>query len=131
TDVMGGVTEYTYDAADRLRTIKDPRSIVYLTIEYDDGGRVIKQTQADASTFQFAYTLDGSGQIVQTDVTDPRGFVRRVTFNGAAYVTADTRAIGQPEQQALSYEWQPGTNFLLATVDALNRRTAYTYDAFG
>ena len=43
----GGVTEYTYDIAHRMLTIKDPRSIVYLTNEYDVNGRVSKQTQAD------------------------------------------------------------------------------------
>jgi YD repeat-containing protein len=131
TDVQGGVTEYTYDAADRMRTIKDARGIVYLTNEYDDGGRVITQTQADGSTFHFGYTLNGTGGITQTEVTNPRGFLRRVTFNSVRYVTADTRAVGQPEQQTITYEWEPATNFLLATVDALNRRTAYKYDDFG
>jgi RHS repeat-associated protein len=131
TDVRGGVTTYTYDAGAHLLTITDPRNILYLTNEYDAGGRVTKQTQADGSTYQFAYTLDGNGQTTQTDVTDPRGFLRRVTFNSAGYLTADTRAVGQPEQQAVTYEWQPATNFLQATVDALSRRTAYTYDAMG
>jgi YD repeat-containing protein len=81
TDVRGGITEYTYDAAHRMLTIKDPRGIVYLTNEYDGNGRVIEQTQADSSTFQFNYTLDGAGKVTQTDMTDPRGFVRRVSYN--------------------------------------------------
>jgi YD repeat-containing protein len=131
TDVRGGVTAYTYDAAGRMLTIKDARNIVYLTNEYDANGRVITQTQADQSTFHFAYTLDGTGRITQTEVTDPRTFVRRMTFNSVSYATADIRAVGQPEQQTTTYEWQPGTNWLLATIDRLNRRTAFTYDAMG
>jgi RHS repeat-associated protein len=131
TDVRGGVTAYTYDAAGRMLTIKDARNIVYLTNEYDANGRVITQTLADQSTFHFAYTLDGTGRITQTEVTDPRTFVRRMTFNSVGYATSDMRAVGQSEQRTTTYEWQPGTNWLLATIDPLNRRTAFTYDAMG
>jgi RHS repeat-associated protein len=131
TDVRGGVTEYTYDAAHRMLTIKDPRGIVYLTNEYNAAGRVTKQTQADASTFQFAYTLDAGGNVIQTDMTDPRGTVRRVTFGATRYPLTDTYALGQPEQQVTTWEWQSGTNFPTAQTDALGRRTAYTYDSLG
>jgi RHS repeat-associated protein len=130
TDAAGGITAYTYDAGHRMLTITDPRGIVYLTNAYDTAGRVTTQTQADTSTYQFAYTVNGSGEITQTDVTNPRGYVRRVTFDAAGYAQSDTRAVGQPEQQTTAYERQAGTNLLLAVVDALTRRTAFTYDAF-
>jgi YD repeat-containing protein len=42
-DPDGGVTRYTYDGAGRLSTIADARGIVYLTNEYDEKGRVIRQ----------------------------------------------------------------------------------------
>jgi YD repeat-containing protein len=74
TDAAGGVTAYTYDGtSSRIKTITDARGIVYLTNDYDANGRVIRQTQADSTTYEFAYTLDGSGNVTQTDVTDPRG----------------------------------------------------------
>jgi RHS repeat-associated protein len=131
TDVRGGVTEYTYDASHRMLTVTDPRGIVYLTNEYNAAGRVTKQTQADGSTYLFAYTLNGSGQVTQTEVTHPKGDVRRVTFDAATYALADTLALGQPEAQTTTYERQSGTNLLLAETDALNRRTEYTYDSLG
>jgi RHS repeat-associated protein len=129
TDAAGGVTEYTYDAFDRMLTIKDPRNIVYLTNEYDAAGRVIKQTQADGTTFLFSYTLDGVGSITQADVTDPRGFVRRVTFNAAGYVMTNARAVGHALQQTATWERQTGTNLVTAIIDPLSRRTEYTYDS--
>jgi RHS repeat-associated protein len=131
TDPAGGVTEYTYDVADRMRTLKDARGITFLTNEYDDSGRVIKQTRADGSTYQFAYTVDANGKIIQTLVTDPRGAVRRVTFNAAGYMLSDTRALGTPEEQITIYEREPGTNLVLSLTDPLNRRTSHTYDALG
>jgi RHS repeat-associated protein len=139
TDPAGGVTEYTYDAAHRMLTIKDARGIVFLTNEYYltgvDAGRVKKQTLADGvSTYQFAYTSDGQGRITQTDVTDPRGYVQRVTFNAAGYELTDTRAVGQPEAQATTYERDPDPvkgGLVRAVTDALGRRTEYDYDGNG
>jgi RHS repeat-associated protein len=126
------LTRYTYDGTnrDRLLTITDAKGITFLTNVYDSNGRTVKQTQADGSTYTFAYTLTG-GKVTQTDVTDPRGIVRRVTFNAAGYALTDTRAIGRPEQQTLTYERAAGSNLVLSLVDQLGRRTRYTYDPVG
>ncbi len=130
-DPAGGTTEYTYDAAHRMLTLKDARGITYLTNVYDSNGRVITQTQADGTTYQFAYTVDVNNTVTQTDVTDPRGLVRRVTFNSQRYVLTDTRAVGRPEQQATTYTRQAGTNLVQSVTDALSRQTTFTYDTKG
>ena len=131
TDPEGEVTEYIYDSSHRMLTIKDGRGITYLTNEYDSGGRVIRQTQADDSTYEFDYTLNGSGKITQTDVTDPRGYVRRLTFNSAGYTLTDTNAQGTSAAQTVTYERQSGTNLILSITDPLSRKTEYTYNSYG
>jgi RHS repeat-associated protein len=131
TDPNGGLTTYTYDASHRMLTIKDAKNIVFLTNEYDANGRVFRQTQPDTTTFQFGYTLDGSNNVTQTDLTDPRGKVRRVTFSSTSYPLTDTHGLGTPEAQTITYERQAGTNLLLSATDALNRKTSYTYDSMG
>ena len=139
TDPKGGVTEYTYDSAHRMLTVKDARGIVYLTNEYDANGRVSKQTLADDTplvttdnpTYLFAYTVDAGGRIIQTDITDPQGHVRRVTFNTAGHPLTDTSALGRPEQQQVSIERQTGTNLVTAIIDPLSRRSEYSYDSMG
>jgi len=131
TDQAGGVTTYTYDASNRMQTPTDARGIVFLTNEYDTTGKVTRQTQADGTTYQFAYTLGTGGKVTQVDVTDPRGFVRRVTFNGDGYVLTDTRALGTAVAQTTTYERQAGSNLPTAMTDALGRRTQWTYDAKG
>jgi RHS repeat-associated protein len=131
TDVSGGITQYTYDNSNRMTKITDPKGIIYLTNTYDTNGRVTKQTQADSTTYQFAYTIGANGKVSQTDVTDPRGNVRRVTFNTSGYVAADTHAQGKPEQRTVTYERQAATNQVLSVIDPLNRKTAYAYDSMG
>lgn len=130
-DAKGGVTEYTYDGDNRMLTIKDARGIVYLTNEYDGNGRVFRQTQADGTTYLFSYILDANGVVTATDVTDARGIVRRFTFNASGYTLTETRAVGKPEQQTVTFERQPVTNKVTSMTDQAGRRTEYTYDADG
>jgi RHS repeat-associated protein len=130
TDARGGVTEYTYDIAHRLLTITDPRNITYLANEYDVNGRVDRQTQADSGVYEYSYTLNGS-QVSQTEVTNPRGYVRRLTFNTDRFVTSDTRALGQSVEQATTYTRLTGSNLVETVTDELNRVTRYSYDTKG
>ena len=130
-DAAGGVTEYTYDASHRMLTIKDARGIVYLTNTYNANGRVQTQTQADSTTYQFAYTLNGGGAVTQTDLTNPRAFVQRVTYSTAGYSLTDTQAQGNVLAQTLTYTRQSGTNFILTATDQLSRQTAFTYNTPG
>lgn len=131
TDAENGVTTYTWTASNQLASIKDPRNIVYVTNTYQNG-RLQSQTLANpAMSYQFAYTLDSSGSITQTDITDPRGHVERRTYNADHDTLTSTRALGLPEERMVTFERQAGSNIVTATIDALQRRTAYTYDGLG
>jgi YD repeat-containing protein len=111
-----------------MTSITDGRTIVYLTNEYTNG-RVTKQTLASGGTYQFAYTVDGNGNVTQTDVTNPRGYVKRLTFNGTHRITAVTEAYGTALARTTTTERQAGTDFVTATVDGLSRRTEWIYDS--
>ncbi|MDR3412318.1 MAG: kelch repeat-containing protein [Formivibrio sp.] len=129
TNANGGVTTYTYDSDGNMVSIQDPRGIVYLQNQYDSNDRVNLQTLADGGTYQFSYSTDSNGNVVQTNVTDQRGHVRQVVFNSDGHMTSDTHALGRPEQQTVTYSRQPGTGLLLSMTDALGRVTSYSYDA--
>ncbi|HEY7291190.1 MAG TPA: RHS repeat-associated core domain-containing protein [Vicinamibacterales bacterium] len=131
TDPEHNVTTYAYDASHRLVSITDGRHITYLTNTYTSG-RVTGQTLADPSdTYTFSYTVNGAGAITQTDITDPRGFIKRLAFNGDGYATSETEALGEPEERTTTTERQTGSNLVTASVDGLSRRTEYTYDTNG
>jgi RHS repeat-associated protein len=131
TNPEAGVEEYGYDTSNRMTTVKKPNGVVMVTNVYDANGRVTGQTLADGGVYQFAYTLDGGGHVIQTDITDPRGNVRRLTFNAGGFVLNETRALGRPEQQTTTFERDAATNLIMAVTDALGRRTAYSYDSRG
>jgi RHS repeat-associated protein len=131
TNPLGQVKEYTYDSSHRMLTVKDARGIVCVTNQYDANGRVSLQTQADGTTYQFAYTLDTNGKVIQTDMTDPRGNVYRATFNSKGYALTDTFALGTSIEQTVTYQRQASTHFLQSVTDALNRRTDFSYDSLG
>jgi RHS repeat-associated protein len=131
TDAAGGVTEFTYDTSHRMLTIKDPRSITYLTNQYDSNGRVSQQTQADTGVFEFDYTLDGSGKVTQTELTDPEGHVQRTTFNSNGYAETHTEAYGTSLVRSTTFTRASGSQFPTAIEDGLLRVTEYTYDTKG
>jgi RHS repeat-associated protein len=134
------VTSYTYDSSHRMLTIKTPNlqgTPYYLvTNEYETAagaatlGWVKKQTFADAGVYQFTYTVV-NGKSTQTDVTNPRGYVRRVTMNSDGYVLSDTRALGQPEQQVTSSSRLAGSNFVTSHTNVNGDQTTSTFDALG
>src|SRR5262249_15960136 len=104
TDANGGVWNYTYDAFNQMISIQDPRGIFYLTNEYDSNGRVVRQTQGDDTVFTFQYTTDPTtGKVTQTDLTDPRGYIRRTTYDANGYKTSEISALGKPEQETVTY----------------------------
>src|SRR5207253_10052103 len=80
TDAAGGRTSYTYDTNHRITTITDPRSIVFLTNEYDAQGRVVRQVQADGGVYAFDYSVIG-GLVTETVLTSPLGRATRYRFN--------------------------------------------------
>jgi RHS repeat-associated protein len=145
TDANGGLWKYGYQPGYNgpcfMTTITNPRNITYLTNTYDSNARVIKQVHADGGTYQFTYITDPLSNVIETDMTDPRGNVRKVTFNQPpiyydGYSTGgtpatDTYAAGTSIAQTSIDQYDPGTYLLTSSTDALNRTTSYTYDAAG
>jgi YD repeat-containing protein len=72
---------YTYDSSNRMLTMQDRRNTVWVTNQYDPNGRVIKQTLADNTSYQFAYATDSHNNVTATTVTDPNGNQEQVSFD--------------------------------------------------
>jgi RHS repeat-associated protein len=139
TDADSGITRYGWGSCaipgtatcNQMNTITDPRGNVVLTNAYDGNGRIQTQTLGDGtSKYTFAYTLTG-GVVTQTDITDPRGFIRRLGFNADGYTSSEILAVGKTEQQSFTYGRQAGTGLLNSVTDPLGRQTLFAYDPKG
>lgn len=131
TDPNGGVTTYTWDASNRVQSIADARGTAIFTNTYDGNDRITAQALPDGTAYQFAYTLDGAGNVTQTNVTDPLGHQRQVAFNAAHYQVSDKRAAGTPQEATTTTTRDPTTNYAVSRTDPLGRTTTRAYDAQG
>ncbi|HEY4026121.1 MAG TPA: RHS repeat-associated core domain-containing protein, partial [Candidatus Dormibacteraeota bacterium] len=128
-DLAGGVGTYHYSAAGDITSVVDARGITFVTNVFDANRRVTRQTLADGSVVQFAYVLDASGNVTETDVTGALGQVRKVTFDAAGQSITDTRAAGLPEQTTTTLTRDAASELVTSVTDGAGRRTAFTYDA--
>lgn len=140
TNAEGKQTKYTWetcpagpvtDVCTRIVSVTDARGNVKVANIFDANGRVTKQTYADGGINLFAYTLNVSGKITQTDVTNERGIVNRRQFNADRYVNQRTIALGSAVQQIIDITRAAPGNFVTDSTDALGRVTHMTYDAMG
>jgi YD repeat-containing protein len=100
--------QYTYDASHHMLTMQDRRGHVWVTNQYDTNGRVIKQTYADNTSYQFAYTTDSSNTVTATTVTNPNGNQEQVAFDPASgYPSSDTQAYGTSLAQTTTFNREP------------------------
>nr|WKF59728.1 tRNA(Glu)-specific nuclease WapA [Paraburkholderia busanensis] len=132
TDAGGGVWRYGWDAQSRLVTLTDPLGNVRVTNTYGNAGdlkdRVVAQTLADDSTFAFSYTVV-DGRTTRTDVTDRRGSIRRVEFDGSGHVLRNTYPAGLDVAQVQTFAYD--ANGRVTNLTSGDREYTYAYDANG
>jgi RHS repeat-associated protein len=132
TDADGGVTTFGWDSGNHITTITDARGNVTVTNLYDADDRVTTQTAADGGSYSFAYTGGSEDTFAsETDVTDPIGSVRKVTFTASGFAATDDRAVGTSVEQDTRYSYDPTSSFLLTKTDPLGRTTTYGHDTLG
>ncbi|RDD80981.1 Rhs family protein [Dyella tabacisoli] len=127
-----GTQRYNYDdGTHRMLTMQDRRGNVWVTNQYDTYGRMAKQTYADNTAYQFAYTTDSNSKVTATTVTDPNGNQERVAFDPiSGYPSSDTAAYGTSLAQTTTFV-REASGLVDSQTDALGRTTAYTYDNLG
>ncbi|MFD1295779.1 RHS repeat-associated core domain-containing protein [Lysobacter gummosus] len=119
----------------RIESITDARGNRVLLNEFEfvggmSTGRVVRQVQADGNFIAINYAHN-DGATIGTLVTEADGSQRRIVFDAASpYPKSETFAYGTPLAQTFSYE-RNVYGQLTATVDPLQRRTKFEYNAAG
>ncbi len=153
-DVGGGHTQYAYDGAHRMLTMKSPKCLTTpecagLRNTYDSEGRVVAQTDAlnRVTTFRYegepnsasggattvtspagnttVYTYQYGVKISETDgAGTPQGATTKYSYNAA---TLEPELITDPRGNSTTMTYDAQGN-LLTTTDPLKRKTTYTYN---
>jgi hypothetical protein len=122
-------TEYGYDAAHNMTSMKNSTGFG-LVNEYDSKNRPIRQWLNDGTKFAFAYTVNSTGKITQTDTTEPDGTTSRVTFTAIGNLLTSTERLGEVDEIRKSYQRRPVSDQIISvTVTCLSEsghRTSQT-----
>ena len=101
--------EYDYDKAHNMTVVKDSTGFQLIN-KYDSENRPIHQRLDDGRTWAFAYKRNSRGKIVQTDVTQPDGSVKRTAFTASGNLLSVTTALEEPHESTTVYERDRLTN---------------------
>jgi len=134
TDVNGGTTDFSYDAAHLMTVVRDPLCTASAgcpgtEIHYDSDGKVTYQTDPLGRKTSFSYSGDNfSPAGGRTTITDPEGNVTVESYQYGLLLTL-TKGYGTPEAATWTYRYDPATLGMSSEIDPDGNLTTMSYDA--
>jgi YD repeat-containing protein len=123
---VSAVTSFTYDSANRVRTVTDSDGYT-VTTDYDNLDRPIQITYPDGTTQQFQYSQDfGQGLVAILDLTkskDRRGLWTTRHYNA----NRQTDSITDPQNRTTLFDWCT-CGALTRITDPKNQITTFNRD---
>ena len=125
------VTSYTYDSANRVRTVTNSPDNYSVTTDYDNLDRPTTITYPDATTQAFQYTQDfGQGPVQILDLTvstDRRSRTTTRHYDRNRHIDSVTEPYGNNSTRTTLYNWCI-CGSLDNIVDARNKETKFDRD---
>ncbi len=85
-DSAGRDQRYSFDSQNRMTAVQDGPGPPYLTNEYDAQGYVVRQTFDERRELAYRYVRKTDHEVMQMELTDPDGYVRRFTHGPHGFV---------------------------------------------
>jgi RHS repeat-associated protein len=133
-DPTGARTEATYDDLGRQITStqieRKPSTAAYITrMEYDDGGRLVKQIAPGASNPTTTYTVNAAGEV--TAVKDPANQTTTMTYDLAGRLVKTTDPLGNATTAEYDLAGRQTAAKDLNSSGTVQRTFTYGFDAAG
>ena len=122
TDTLGYATAFSYDENHRLLSITDANAHTFLSNEYNEFGRVVKQWDGDGNLTTFAYDEPNH----KTIVTGPLGRATTYQYDAVLRLISAQDALNQ----TASYAYDTDNNRTQVT-DKRGNTTYYDYNGRG
>jgi YD repeat-containing protein len=100
---------YEFDDEDRMTAILEPGVDVHNFYDHDLCIRQTVAMRGRSGEFKFNYIFDAQKKHTKTEVNEPDGTLRRVTFDTDGDTLMDTRHAGRFDEASLNYELNPRT----------------------
>ncbi|MGB7453745.1 MAG: RHS repeat-associated core domain-containing protein, partial [Lysobacterales bacterium] len=120
-----GITQYVYNAQDRLQRRIDPNGLE-IAYEYDEAGNITAITTPSGTS---TYVLDTNGRLAS--VTDAQGKITSYSYDVLGNLLAKQLPNGTVEQRSYdSFDRLSGVSFI-ASSGAVLQQFSYEYDSAG
>ena len=127
TDRAGATTHYAYDENHRMTSATDALLRTFVTSEFDEVGRAVRQWDALGSLSTFAYLGHSSAPgLYDTIFTDARGHATTYSYDADLREVAQTDALGN----MATFAYDADSNRVSST-DKRGSTTTFTYDERG
>ncbi|MCP3960937.1 MAG: hypothetical protein GY719_24080 [bacterium] len=120
TGPLGNTTRFIYDSNHLLLEIEDPRGIRPIRNDYDENGRLIRNTDAFGNVIELGHDFEGRREVV----TNRLGFTRVLEYDERGNVVREIDELGHTTHRTFDDRDNP-----LTETDPLGRTTTQTYSA--
>ena len=144
TDVNGTVTRYTYDYANRIKTVTTGSRVT--TYAYDANGNIASVTMPEGNRIEYAYdsanrvikitdglgnymtyAYDDAGNKTREEIRDPQGALKKYLDFEYDHFNRLNK-IKNPDNSYSAFSYDAGGNRSLMTTVPDGINTSYTYD---
>jgi RHS repeat-associated protein len=134
TNANNETKTYEYTTDNRMFRARSAKGDMLVENTYaPNTGVVTQQKLGDLTTFLFSIGVPAPAPSTDliTQVTDRRGYVRKVVYDSSNRIKSSTYPLGTVDERVTTFAYDPTSGWRTSMTDPLGRTTNYTYDNMG
>jgi RHS repeat-associated protein len=134
TNANNETKTYEYTTDNRMFRARSAKGDMLVENTYATGtGAITQQKLGDQTTFLFSIGVPVGAPSTDliTQVTDRRGYVRKVVYDSSNRIKSSTYPLGTVDERVTTFAYDPTSGWRTSITDPLGRTTNYVYDSMG